>query len=478
MSNTKAKKKKLLPLKIITYLFLIFFLCAFLCGEISCMRFPSGKSLTVHFKFASIVFIYIATLLPFFFLSIWTVCKFGRNKTTMIVLGLFALSYVIRILLADFISNDYIIYLSEWVKEYQSLSIQDCFIQQVGNYTPFYNYFLILFSRLPISSLYLIKTFSFYFEVATAIVVMKLIAAVKKEKVSVIHLAVTLLLVIPLFNSSQWGQCDTIYTFFAVTGIYFAIQHKSAWCFVMMGFGFAIKMQMLFIYPVILILLLCKNSNGEKYLSWKHIWVTPLAFSVINIIPIFFDGSIFKIIEVYQNQIFVGNLSQALCGNCANVFMWFTLISRTSIWYPILTFLFIGIVAVILTLIIVRVCKTRINQLETHHVILLSAFIPMVCVFFMPKMLDRYFYIAEIFMFIYMMIASEKKLTCLVYVLFEYGILITYITYFKVINKVLIYSIYPATNILTGIAVVLISIHFLKQFKHENKLPINLDTEI
>ena len=408
--------------------------------------------------------------MPFLFLSIWAVCKFGRNKTTLIVIGLFALSYFIRILLADFISNDYIFFLSEWVEQYQSLSVQDCFIQQVGNYTPFYNFFLILFSRLTISSLYLIKTFSFYFEVALAIVVMKLIAVVKKEKVSVVHLAVTLLLVIPLFNSSQWGQCDTIYTFFAVTGIYFAIQHKSVWCFVMMGFGLAIKLQMLFIYPVILILLICKNSNGEKYLVWKHIWFTPLAFIVLNLLPIFFGGSIFKVVEVYQNQIFIGNKSQALCGNCANLLMWFTLISRTSIWYPILTFLFIGIVSVILIFIIVRICKTRINQLEVYHVILLSALIPMVSVFFMLKMLDRYFYIAEIFMFIYMMVASEKKLMRLVYILFEYGILITYITYFKVINHVLIYISYPFTNILTGIAVVLLFIHFLQYFKHEKNV--------
>ena len=125
MSNTKVKKKKLLPLKIIACLFFGFFLCAFLFGEISHMRLPSGKSLTTHFKFASIIFIYIATLLPFLFLSIWAVCKFGRNKTTLIVIGLFALSYFIRILLADFISNDYIFFLSEWVEQYQSLSVQD-----------------------------------------------------------------------------------------------------------------------------------------------------------------------------------------------------------------------------------------------------------------------------------------------------------------------------------------------------------------
>ncbi len=69
------------------------------------MRLPSGKSLTRHIKIASIIFIYVATLLPFIALSVWTVYKCGKSKTTIMVLILFVLSYVIRILLADFVMS-------------------------------------------------------------------------------------------------------------------------------------------------------------------------------------------------------------------------------------------------------------------------------------------------------------------------------------------------------------------------------------
>ncbi len=461
------KQKKLIPLKVVVCLVLAFFVCIFLYSEIGQMRLPSGKSLTNNFKVASIIFIYLATLLPFIGLAIWTICQCGKSKTTFIVLSLFTLSYVIRILLADYISDDYLCFLSEWIKEYQSLSLQDCFIQQVGNYAPFYNYFLILVSRLPISSLYLIKTLSFYIEVATAIIVMKLIAVVKKDKANPVHLAIALLLLIPLLNTSQWAQCDVVYSFFAIAGIYFAVQHKSIWCFVMMGFGLAMKLQILLVYPVVLILLLCRNSNGEKYLYWRHIWLTPLVFIVINIVSVFFGGSIFKVFEIYFNQIFVGNEGQALWGNCANLFLATGLITKTSIWYSILTFIFISIVIAILTFIILRVCKTKRNQLEARDVIFLSAFIPMICVFFMPKMLDRYYYIAEIFMFVYLMI-TQDKISLHSYILLEYGVLITYMYYFKIFKDLLVYSIYYTANIFTGIAVVLMTIRFVQSFKSKS----------
>ena len=452
----KLKKKLLLAGKISVCLALSVLLIAYLYFEFKEMALPSGKGL------GSTLFIYLATLLPFVGLVIWTVIKFGKSKTTWVVLVLFALSYLVRILLADFTSGDYNLYLSKWVNQYRSMPLKTCFIEQVGNYAPFYNYFLILFSRLPIYDLYLIKTLSFYFEVATAIMIMKLIAKAKQTPANPIHVAITLLLLIPLLNGSQWGQCDTIYTFFAVAGIYFAVNRKSIWCFVMMGIGFAVKLQMLFIYPVILLLLICRNSKGEKYLSWKHIWFTPLAFIAVNLLPLFFGGSLFKVIQVFIDQIFVGNPTQALCANCANIFLWLSKIDRSNILYPLLTFVSIGIVSLILTFIIISTYKMKKRSMEIIDVLFFTAFIPLLVVFFMPKMNDRYFYLAEIFMFIYMMVSNNdaKWLTCPAYISLEFGVLITYMAYLIHIKWV-----YWSANIFTCIAVLLMIIpFFLRNF--------------
>lgn len=462
-----TKKFNFLPLKILICIVLSVILLAFLLSEFKGMGLPSGINYKNDFGVGSIIFMCIATLLPFVLLGIWVIRKYGKSKTTYIVLGLFALSYIIRILVSDFISGDYYWCLADWVEIYRTMPIKDCFVKQVGNYPPVYNYFLIIFSRIPISDLYLIKTLSFYFEVATAIVVMRLIADVRREESNPIDLAITLLLVIPLFNSSQWAQCDTMYTFFVVLGIYFAIHHRSIQCFVMMGLGLAMKMQTLLIYPVVLILLICKNTRGERYLYWKHIWYTPVAFIGISTVPLLFGGSIFKVIDVYIDQIFVGNYGQALVGNCANVFLMLGGIEKTDIMYPIFSFIFIGIVAIILAFIITRVYKTRKNSLEIEDIILLSTFMPMISVFFMPKMLDRFYYIAEIFMFIYMMVSRDRVFTRRVFLSLEYGVLITYC---RALGLTYSYAIYCTANIFTGVAVTLMVTHFLKVFKKEEPL--------
>jgi len=450
------KRKILISSNILILIVLIALFGSCLLPEFKEMGLPSSQGL------GSILFIYFAMLLPFVLCSIWVIKKYGKSKVTLIVLSLFALSYIIRILVVDVILGDYSDCLSKWVDEYRSLSIKDCFVQQVGNYAPFYNYFLILFSRLPIYDLYLIKTLSFYFEVATAIIVMKLIAKTKQTQPNPLHLAITLLLLIPLLNSSQWGQCDTIYTFFAVAGIYFAINRKSILCFVMMGLSLSFKLQSILIYPVVLILLLCKNSNGEKYLSWKDIWYTPLVFVLINIIPAFFGGSIFKVIYVYLGQVFVGNVAHGLCGNCANVFLQLTsIVKKSSVFYPILIFVFIGIVAVMLTIVIIRVYQTKKNNLEISDALLFTAFLPLISVFLMPKMYDRYYYIAEIFMFVYMMVSSNKKLMLTAYLALEVGVLITYCYDLHLLDyNIMFYT----ANILTAISVVIMITNFVFNF--------------
>ncbi len=431
------------------------------------MRLPSGKGLV------SLLFVYIAYLVPFVCLGIWVLIKHGKSRTTWKVLFLFGISYLLRILLADFISIDYISFLKQWLNQYRGMSIRQCFAMQVGNYTPFYNYFLILFSRLPIYDLYLIKILSFYFEVLTAIFVMKLIAKIKATQVNPLHLAITLILLIPLLNSSQWAQCDTIYAFFAVAGIYYAINRQSALCFIMMGIGFAIKMQMLFIYPVVLILLTCRNPKGEKYLLWKHIWLAPLAFSLINLGPFLFGGSLFRAIDAYINQIFVGNPGEALCVNCANAFLWLSGIKQSSPLYPILSYVFVGVVALLLTVLIVAIIKSMKNRLENIDVLMLAVFIPLIAVFFLPKMHDRFFYLAEIFMFVYLMVSNNNGLIRSAYLALELGVLITYMSFLQFVN----FWIWWVANLFTGFCVIVMFVVFMRTLKNKplkNKPDVSL----
>ena len=155
--------------------------------------------------------------------------------------------------------------------EYRTLSVKESFITQVGNYSPLYNYFLIAFSRLNIYDLYLIKMLSFYFAALTVFFAVKIICLVRKESFNYLLAAIFFILPIPLTNSSQWGQCDTMYTMCIVAGVYFALKCNSIPAYLFIGLGFALKMQTVLIAPVGLALLFAKDLFLNALLLGIHI---------------------------------------------------------------------------------------------------------------------------------------------------------------------------------------------------------------
>ncbi|MDE6613174.1 MAG: hypothetical protein K2K28_01285, partial [Clostridia bacterium] len=357
---------------------------------------------------ASCAFIYVATALPFIILCVVAGIKLKKSKTLLIACGLFAVSYILRILVADFVSHDYVNFLSHWVEAYRNLSIKDSLATQVGNYPPLYNYFLIVFSRINLFDMYLLKTFSFYGEVITAVFAIKLVAYVRKEKFNFVLLGLLLLMPIFLMDSSQWGQCDTFYTMCAVAGVYFALRSKSIPCFIFMGLGLAFKMQILVIYPAGLILMLAKKPEGGKYLLWRYIWIIPMVFLLISCLPpMCAGGSFFKVFKVYFEQATEGN-GNGLNLHCANLLLYLSTIRRGSIAYYILLVLFILITAVAEAFIIAHTLKSSKRILDKEKIIFTCLLISFVSVFFMPKMLDRFFYIAEIFGAVYFFIKRDK----------------------------------------------------------------------
>ncbi len=387
------------------------------------LRFPAAKTSDA----ASAAFIYIATALPFLLFSVLAAAKKSLRKAVP-VLFMFALSYVVRIGFADFKSIDYTEFLSKWVEEYRQMPLGECFTKQVGNYPPLYNYFLILFSRLPVNDLYLIKTLSFYGEVVTAVFAVKIVAAVKREPFHWLWLGILLLMPVYMTNSSQWGQCDTLYVMCAVAGIYFALCRKSLLCCALMGLGLAFKMQVILLYPVCLILLLVKDEDGRKYLRWRDIWIAPLVFFVVSGIPVFFGGSFFKSIEVFFNQMTAGNGAKDLNGHCPNLLLPFIGVPKDwAVYYVILAF-FLLVTAAVDTFVVVHALKSSRFVLSREKIVFLCVFLPLVSVFFMPKMLDRFFYLAEIFSFIYFAIRKDKN-SLTAYIALETGVWMMYVRF-------------------------------------------------
>lgn len=446
------------------YRFWTVLLCAGLFIALEIMNLLKVSVPTAEHGAASCAFIYAATALPFIIFFIFAAVSLKKNKALIYASLLFILSFLLRILYANFRSLDYVGFLADWMAEYRARSsVKECFTQLVGNYPPPYNYFLIAFSRLDIYDLYLIKTLSFWFETLTVFFAVKIICLVRKERFNYISAAVFLLLPIPLTNSSQWGQCDTMYTMCAVAGIYFALKCKCIPAYAFIGLGFAFKLQTLLIAPVGLVLLFARNADGKKFLLLRFFWLVPAVFFAANCLPVFFGGSLFKAFDVYFNQVTVGNAGQALNGHCANILLPFSAVPDKSVAYYILLVLFILITAITDIFIIYRTLKGTGKVLDARTVLFLCVLLPLNSVFFMPKMLDRFYYIAEIFLFVYFAVYRDKN-SFTAYALLETAQWIMYTRGLLKINGLFIIApLFSAFSLIIAYAA------FIKRFPFENK---------
>lgn len=419
---------------------------------------------------ANCAFVYIASALPFFIVFAVAAFRTGKSKRLIYIGLLLVLSYAVRILLVNFESRDYSNYLHLWVEEYKSLSIRECFKRQVGNYAPLYNYFLIAFSRIGLKDMYLIKMLSFYGEVITAVFAVKLIAFVRKGEFDFLWLAILLLVPIFICDSVQWGQCDTLYTLCAVAGVYFALKRKSVPCYIFMGIGLAFKMQILVIVPVGLILLLAKNPDGGRYIRWRYLCIFPLVFMALSSVPVFFGGSFFKVFKVYFEQTVEGN-GTGLNLHCANILLMFTRIPKGTAIYYVLLVAFILIAFAANIFIIVFSLKASGRVLDEEKLIFLCVAGSFVSVYFMPKMLDRFFYIPEMFLFIYFAIKRDKN-SFTTFALLETA---QWLMFSFVLWHVA--GVYNASPVFSTLALLLIIARFFTYFPSErmNKFSIALE---
>ncbi len=308
-----------------------------------------------------------------------------------------------RFLNADVISNDYQGFLQKWVNAYRNMPLKSCFTNNVSNYSPPYNYFLILFSRIPFSDLYLIKNLSFIFEIMSAFVLTKLIACINKTDFNIFIFASILFIPIFLINSSIWAQCDSIYTFFGLMAIYSAIKGKSKSSFLFFGISLSFKLQAIILFPVALVLLLTKNEYGNRFLKWKDMWLAILGYAGLSGIAMIFGGSFEWAFLTYFKQSVTYNKLSSGCPNLAYLFNIFNGMPVIKLTIMIsLIALTIGVMCYILIIFIKK------KTLSDEEAVNLSFLMTFYIVLLMPKMLDRYFYLSNLFGIILIFTCKNK----------------------------------------------------------------------
>lgn len=293
-------------------------------------------------------------------------------------------AFAVRVYFFDFRSGDYNTFLVHWVEYFRQNGGFAGLSGSIGNYNLPYLYFLALFSYIDIDDLYLIKLLSTAFDVVLAFGMMKLTGVfTSSEKKRLCAYLITLLLPTVVINGAKWGQCDSIYTAFAVLSLWLVLsgRPKASMACVALSFGF--KLQAVFIMPVFLVMLFAKK------LRFRELFVFPGVYLLLILPAVIAGRPIADAFLLYYDQ--AETVGSALNYNSPSVFSFVggpINASSASI---------AGIAAAFAYLFLIYIWTWyRRRNLSNEALLFITIMIVVGVPFLLPHMHDRYFYMADV----------------------------------------------------------------------------------
>ena len=172
---------------------------------------------------------------------------------------------------------------------------------QIGDYNVLYQTIIALITYIDCNPIFMYKCISILFDYALAASTAWFVSKITNNKIfeiqfNIIYGAVLFLPTV-LLNSSCWGQCDSIYTTFLILTLFFIYDEKYVCAFIMLGLGFAFKLQMIFIVPFIISYYFCT----QKF-SILHISISIIIFWLTGIITFINGRNLLAPFTIYASQ--------------------------------------------------------------------------------------------------------------------------------------------------------------------------------
>jgi len=289
---------------------------------------------------------------------------------------------ILRFAGLGFISMDMRAFVMRW---YDQLAREGFSALRTGfsNYTPPYLYLLWVatLTRGWLSEVTAIKLISILFDAGNAVWVYK-IARIKYREAAAPFIGAVIFFILPtiLLNSAWWGQADSIFTFFALASLYFLLRDRPLSATICFGVAFAFKLQAVFFAPFLFLLML------KRRLAWTHILVVPLVY-VLLILPAVLAGRpFFEALTIYLEQ---ADTFHQLTMKAPNLYQFIS-----NDWYSPALYLGLGFTG-LLSLAWAIGYARKIKTLTPEIIVLCAAVSTMMVPFFLPKMHERYFYLAD-----------------------------------------------------------------------------------
>ncbi len=321
-------------------------------------------------------------------------------------LCLLALTLFARIALLPSVSDDFAEYLTPWLTEIRKMPGATSLAADIGNYNMPYFYLLFGIGKLlsPMWDMYAIKGVSILFDCVLAYFAMLLVLRkYPRKRVGAATFFAALLVPSILVNGAMWGQCDSIFTAFALGGLYYGLEKKSrtSWAFFAIALSF--KLQSVFLLPMLLVLLMAKR------IRLRDVWAFPTTFVALLLPAMLAGKSFLNCITIYWRQ---ANTYSQLSMLAPSVFAWLPEGARSNIPVTAAGIFAAGSVTLGLLLYLFR----RKERLDDENMVDVAYLFALLIPFLLPLMHERYFYAADAMALIYLFYKPRRwyipTLTC------------------------------------------------------------------
>lgn len=368
--------------------------------------------------------------------------KKSSTKKNIIKISIFAL--LIRSTLLIFESGDYTMFLSKWCEYLKSNGGFKAIVSIEADYNVVYLYFLAFFTYLPIKYLYSIKILSIIFDFVMALGAYLITYEFYKDDENVkvyqtLSFAAVLFMPTVILNSSFWAQCDSIYAAFVVFSLYFMLKKKYNTSFILYAVAITFKLQAIFLLPVYGLLYL----KNKEFSIFKFLWI-PIVNFLLYIPAIILGKPISSVFDAYFTQ--VNNYDYKIVFGYPNIYNFFPLDAVYLIKPGIIfTMCLLAVVDLI-------VLYTR-KKINNEDIIELSIGIIFLVTYFLPKMHERYAFVAEVLVVIYFVISKKNQnatMIAMLVALATYGAGLMGLPDF-VVTIIALFQIYPVVIFIKNI---------------------------
>lgn len=331
---------------------------------------------------------------------------FRKHYLWLVFIVILVASLIVRIAFFPFLSGDMYHFLLSWFNHLRNgggLKAMGTYpwtgndLVRAGDYPVSYINILALLSYLPGKPMNIIKALSVFFDYVLAFGALLIVREFNKNKFfSLMAFSVFVFFPTSILNSAIWGQADQIYVAFIVWTLWLLIRKRPMLAMIPLGLALSIKPQAIFFVPVVIFMWLAKS------IKLRHLLLIPLTIFA-TFLPSYFVGAPFKMpFEMYANQI--TNLYPNANYGAGSLYAFFEMSHfRDGINnYAGVTFAFIAVGIALLYLYHYEVAATPKN------LVYVATLFALVVPFVLPHMHERYFYMADALVLVYVLVYRRK----------------------------------------------------------------------